>query len=159
MGIGAAELLLLLARSTRSWASVVFAGGWLLAMVAMSLGDTYRPLWTLDRSHILAFRDIGGQPDACGVGLYRIRWWHTPRYSGEGRDIPIYEMMSAEDVARLAPGANYILAAPKSPPPPAPYVRWREYSRPVEYLYRRPGVCVPDRSSQVEHPPIPVGGQ
>ena len=128
-------------------------------MTAMSLGDTYRPFWTRDRNSILAFREIGRQADACGVGLYRVGWWHTTGYSGEGRDIPLYEMIDPEDVSRLAPAANYILAAPKSPPPPAPYVRWREYSRPSQYLYRRPGGCVPDAPSQVRRAAVPIAGQ
>ena len=47
------------------------------------------------------------------------------------------------------PAANYVLTGPKSPAPPAPYVHWQEYSRPVEFLYRRPGGCVLDEPARV----------
>jgi len=144
----------LLARLDRLRArrAAVLVGAWLTSMVAMSLGDFYRPFWTRDRNHILAFREIGKQADACGVALVRIRWWHTPGYSGLGRDIPIYEMGS-DDPTRIMAAANYVLVGPKAPVPAAPYALRREYSRPVEHLYWRPGGCVPDAASKIVRPP------
>ena len=112
--------------------------------------------WLQDRNHILAFRAIGAEPDACGVALVGIRWWHTPGYSGLGRDVPLYETGRDEgEMAPLTAAANYVLAAPKAPPPPAPYVRWREYSRPVQFVYRRPGGCVGDEGAKVKVSGIP----
>jgi hypothetical protein len=131
----------------------LIAGAWAIAMVAVSFGDTYRPYWTRFGNHVLAFEEIGSRPDACGVALVGIRWWQTPGYSGIGRDVPIYESETMTDPARLYAAANYVLEATKAPPPPAPYERWRDYTRPVQYLYRRPGGCAPDPASQVVHPP------
>jgi hypothetical protein len=128
-------------------------GAWAIAMVAVSFGDTYRPYWTRFGNHVLAFEEIGRRPDACGVALVGIRWWQTPGYSGIGRNVPIYESETMADTARMYADANYVLAATKAPPPPAPYERWREYTRPVQYLYRRPGGCTPDPASQVVNPP------
>jgi hypothetical protein len=136
------------------WTAI--ACGWLVAMAAMSWSDAYRGFWFKDSPQIRAFRDIGGQPDACGIGLENIRWWHTPGYAGIGRNIPIYEMSGAAGVADLAPAANYIIAATKASPPPAPFVEWREYSRPLEKVYRRDGGCVVNPSAKIERPPIPV---
>jgi hypothetical protein len=122
----------------------------------MSWSDSYRPILFRDRNHVLAFREIGEQADACGVALVGIRWAHTPGYSGLGRDIPIYEMRDVADVARLTAAANYILAAPKAMPPSG-YTPWRTYSRPVQTAFRRMGGCVPDPSAQVRRPPAPAG--
>lgn len=159
MSLGAVGLLARLESRTQRRATVLAVAGWLLAMAAMSFSDTYRPNWTLDRNHIFAFRDIGAQDDACGVALVNIRWPHTPGYAGLGRDIPMYEVRSDADARRLEASANYILAGTKAPPPPAPFIRWREYVRPVQYVYKRPGGCVPDPSSAVEKPPLIPGLQ
>ena len=159
-GIGAADAIERFApRATRTtW--IALASGWLIAMGAMSWSDSFRPFWFRDGAHIRAFRDIGTQLDACGIGLENIRWWHTPGYAGIGRNVPIYEMPGMDGVGALQESANYIIAATKSPAPPAPYEEWREYSRPLEKVYRRPGGCVPNPSKIVERPPIPVrGGQ
>jgi hypothetical protein len=152
IALGASEIMKGLGAATTR-AALGLAGGWLIAMIAVSLGDTYRPLWTLNRNHIFAFEEIGRQPDACGVALVGIYWWQTPGYSGLGRDIPIYEIPSEDHAVRLRSAANYVLEATAAEPPPAPYERWREYTRPLQYLYRRPGGCVPDRSAQVVAPP------
>lgn len=156
-GIGAAEAIERFApRATRTtW--IALGSGWLIAMGAMSWSDSFRPFWFKDGGHIRAFRDIGAQPDACGIGLENIRWWHTPGYAGIGRNVPIYEMLAMDEVGTLQESANYIIAATKSPAPPAPYEEWREYSRPLEKVYRRRGGCVPNQSKIVERPPIPVG--
>jgi phosphatidylinositol glycan class B len=154
MGLGAADLLTRVAGAIHARAAALVVAGWLVAGIAISCGDYYRPYWFQDRNHILAFRQIGAQPDACGVALVGIRWWHTPGLSGMMRDIPIYEAVRDEHaIARLAPAANYVLTGPKAPVPPAPYVRWQEYSRPVEFLYRRPGACVPDEPARVRPAP------
>jgi phosphatidylinositol glycan class B len=154
MGLGAADLLMRVAGAVHVRTATLVVCGWLVAGIAISCGDYYRPYWFLDRNHILAFRAIGAQPDACGVALVGIRWWHTPGQSGLGRDIPLYESGRDERaMAALAPAANYVLAGPKSPAPPAPYVQWQEYSRPVEFLYRRPGRCVPDEPARVRPAP------
>ena len=153
MGLATADLVVRLSadRARRSAALVI--AGWGVAMVAVCLGDTYRPLWTRDGNHVLAFEAVGRQPEACGIALVGIRWWHTPGYSGLGRDIPIYELTAGEHAGQVLAAANYVLLATKAEPPPAPFERWREYTRPVQYLYRRPGACVPDPSLQVVHPP------
>ena len=79
-----------------------------------------------------------------------------PGYSGLGRDVPIYESGRDEvEMARLAAAANFVLTGPKSPEPPAPYVRWKSYTRPVEFLYRRPGTCVRDERSIVRPSGVP----
>jgi 4-amino-4-deoxy-L-arabinose transferase-like glycosyltransferase len=152
MGLGASEALLRLGPATPARVGLVIAG-WAIAMVAVSLGDTYRPYWTRFGNHVLAFEEVGRQPDACGVALVGIRWWQTPGYSGIGKDVPIYETETATDPARILAAANYVLESTKAPPPPPPFERWREYTRPVQYLYRRPGGCVPDPASQVVRPP------
>jgi hypothetical protein len=151
MALAAAELLGRLERPAGLSTCSMVLGGWLLAMVGLGWSDHYRPLWTQSRNSILAFRDIGQQPDACGVGLVGIRWSQTPGYSGLGRDIPLYEIKPGQtDDLRTA--ANYLLLGPKAPIPPAPYVRWKQYVRPVQYLYRRPGDCVPDPAAQIVRP-------
>jgi len=152
MGFGAAETLARFGPITPATLGLTIAG-WIVAMLAVSLGDTYRPYWTRFGNHILAFEDVGRQADACGVALVGIRWWQTPGYSGLGRDVPIYEMETATDPARIYAASNYVLQATKAPALPSPYERWREYSRPLQYLYRRPGGCTPDPSSQVIRPP------
>jgi hypothetical protein len=156
MGIGTGGVVERVAGALPPRGYVLIAAMWLLGMVAMSLGDTFRPNWTRDRNAILAFREVGAQPDACGVGLLGIRWYHTPGYSGLGRDVPVYEGLHPGDVERLAPAANYILAATKAAPPPAPFVRWREYSRPQQYLYKRPGGCEPGGMEAIRRPPLPT---
>lgn len=154
MGLGAADLIVRTAGAIRLGTGALVAAGWVIAGVAISCGDYYRPYWFQDRNHILAFRDIGAQPDACGVALVGIRWWHTPGQSGMQRDIPLYEAgRDAQAMARLAPAANYVLTGPKAPIPPAPYAQWKEYSRPVEFLYRRPGACAPDEPARVRPAP------
>jgi GPI mannosyltransferase 3 len=152
MGLGATDALTRVGPATPARITLVIAGC-AIAMVAVGWGDTYRPYWTRHGNHILAFENVGGQPDACGVALVGIRWWQTPGYSGLGREVPIYEMETATDPPRIYAAANYVLQATKAPPPPAPYQRWREYTRPVQYLYRRPGGCTPDPDSQVIRPP------
>lgn len=155
-GIGGAAVMSRVAPPPTRLAVLALASGWIAAMAAMSWSDAYRPFWFKDSPQIRAFRDIGEQPDACGVGLENIRWWHTPGYAGIGRDVPIYEMLGIEEVRALGASANYIIAATKSPAPPAPFVEWRDYSRPLEKVYRRPGGCVPNPSAIVQRPPIPT---
>jgi hypothetical protein len=128
------------------------AAGWLVAMAAMSSSDSYRNYWTQDTNRVLAFRDVGREPDACGVALISMRWYHTPGYSGIGRDVPIYEIREDKDLERLLAASNYVLTGPKAPAPPAPFVQWRAYTRPVEYAYRRDGACVPAPDARVEWP-------
>lgn len=158
-GIGAAEATAQLAPRAPRAAWIALAAGWLMAMGAMSWSDSFRPFWFKDGGQIRAFRDIGAQPDACGVALENIRWWHTPGYAGIGRYVPIYEMLGGKDVDALKDSANYIIAATKSPAPPPPFEEWREYSRPLEKVYRRPGGCVIEPSKIIERPPIPVNGR
>lgn len=157
MGLGAADLMARFASSSKPRTWVLAAAGWLIAMTAMSLSDSFRPFWTQDRNHIYAFREIGEQPDACGVALVNIRWWHTPGYSGLGRNIPIYEIRAAGQEPKLQAAANFILAGTKAPEPPAPYVRWREYTRPVQYLYRRAGACTPAPADAIVLAPLIPG--
>lgn len=153
MSLGAASLLARVDPAGRPATLPVFLGGWIVAMLAVSFGDTYRPLWTRHGNHVRAFHEIGAQPDACGVGLVGIRWWQTPGYSGLGRDVPIYEIASDDRAERLRSAANYLVQATKAAPPPPPFVPWREYTRPLQYVYRRPGGCVPDEASKVVRPP------
>jgi phosphatidylinositol glycan class B len=153
MGLGASDLMARVEPVPRRSTLALLIGGWLVAMLAVSFGDTYRPLWTRHGNHVLAFEQVGQQPDACGIALVGIRWWQTPGYSGLGRDVPIYEIDSPHRAERLLSAANYVLQATKAAQPPAPYEPWREYTRPVQYLYRRPGGCVPDPPSQVREPP------
>jgi phosphatidylinositol glycan class B len=153
MGLAAAKWTTSLDPEKRAATLPLLIVGWLIAMTAVSLGDTYRPLWTRHGNHVLAFEEIGAQADACGVALVGIRWWQTPGSSGLGRDIPIYEIGSDGDAARLRAAANYVLQATKAEPPLPPYERWREYTRPVQYVYRRPGGCVPDEAARIARPP------
>ncbi len=153
MSVGAWQLLARLDTAPTPRTLTIVICGWIVAMLAVSFGDTYRPFWTRHGNHVLAFEEVGRQPDACGIALVGIRWWQTPGYSGIGRDIPIYEISSEDEAARIFAAANYVLQATKATPPPAPYYRWREYTRPVQYLYRRPGGCVPDPASRVLLPP------
>ncbi len=151
-GLGAADLTERAGAPHLGRAFAICIAGWLIAMLAVGFGDTYRPCWTKDGNHILAFEAIGEQPDACGVAIVGIRWWHTPGYSGLGRNVPIYEVGRGDRPVRIMAAANYVLLAPKAEPPPAPYERWRAFTRPVQYIYRRPGGCTPDPSSQVVRP-------
>ena len=156
ISLGIVELMVRYGGGVTLRSGGVVVAGWLVAMFAMAWSDTYRANWLMDRNHVLAFRAIGAEPDACGITLVGIRWYHTPGYSGLGRDIPLYESGRDEaEMARLAPAANYVLTGPKSPAPPAPYVRWKDYSRPVEFLYRRPGACVRDDASIVRPSGVP----
>jgi hypothetical protein len=152
-GLGAAQFWIHVQRSWR----VIAVVAWLVSMTAMSFSDSFRPFWTQDRNHIIAFREIGRQPDACGIVLASMRWWHTPGYSGMGRNIPLYEVDDPAESGRLLQAANYMIAGTKAPAPPAPWVRWHAYSRPVEYAYRRPGICVPDPAARIERPPTIPG--
>jgi hypothetical protein len=151
MSIGMVELSTRLAVRPRQLDAVIVAG-WVVAMAAMGWSDHYRDYWTRSRNHVLAFRDIGQQSDACGVALAGVGWWQTPGYSGLGRDIPIYQIGRDESSDRLAPAANYLIAGPKLPTPPSMYVLWKEYSRPVERVYRRDGDCTRDPNAQVIAP-------
>jgi phosphatidylinositol glycan class B len=160
ISIGIAELLTATDANVLRPKGALVLAGWLASMLAISAGDQFRPNWFQDRNHIFAFRDVGSQPDACGVLLVAVRWWHTPGYSGMGRDVPIYESGREEDESvKLLPAANYLLAGTKVPPPPAPWVRWRAYTRPEEFLYRRPGACVRDEGAIVQPAGIPGVGQ
>lgn len=144
MGVAAAEIASRIPTLLPPRALLVAGSAWLIAMIAISLGDSYRPYWVLDRNHIRAFREVGGRPDACGVALVGIRWFHTPGYAGLGRDIPIYETGREPLPPNIAAAANYVLVGHKAPTPDAPYVRIHTYKRPEEHLYQRPGSCVPD---------------
>ena len=160
MGIAAADLAARLPPLTTPRALAVAGAAWLIAMTAISLGDSYRPYWVLDRNHIWAFREIGGRPDACGVALVGIRWFHTPGYAGLGREIPIYEIGREPLPANIAAAANYVLVGHKVPFPEAPYVRVRTYQRPEEHIYVRPGACVPVPEAQIIAPDkVPGGAQ
>ena len=159
MGLAAADLVSRFPSLATNRALGVAAVTWLLAMIALSLGESYRPFWIRDRNHIWAFHEIGGRPDACGVALVGIRWFHTPGYSGLGRDIPIYETGRDPLNPAIAAAANYVLVGHKAPIPADPYVRVRTYARPEEHLYQRPGACVPDPAARIVSPdPIPGGG-
>jgi GPI mannosyltransferase 3 len=151
IGLGMADLVTRVNEAARSRTQAAVLAGWGVAMMAGGLSDTYRPYWTRDGNNVLAFEDVGRQPDACGVALDGIGWWQTPGYSGLGSNIPFYEITGGNE-ARMISAANYLLKAPLADPPPAPYERWREYTRPLQYLYRRPGGCVPDPASQVIRP-------
>jgi GPI mannosyltransferase 3 len=153
MGLGAARLVVALDLERRRFALPLAAAGWLVAMGTVSWGDTYRPLWTRFGNHVLAFEEVGRDAEACGIALVGLGWVHTPGYSGIGRNVPIYEVKPQTDATRLYAAANYVLGNGKLPPPPAPYMRWREYTRPVEYLYRRPGGCTPEAGLAIVHPP------
>jgi hypothetical protein len=157
MGISAGDILARVRPAAASRVMLLVTSGWLVAMFAMSWSDSYRPILFRHRNHVLAFREIGQQPDACGVALVGLGWGQTPGYSGLGRDIPIYEAGWLKPAARLYPAANYVITAPKTEPLPQPYAVWRTYSRPVETIYRRPGGCVLDRSEQIRLPPAPPG--
>src|SRR5204863_10143 len=85
IALAIADVMVRIGGSIATRRLIAVAAAWIVAGVAMSLGDTYRPYWLQDRNHILAFRAIGREPDACGVALVGIRWWHTPGYSGMGR--------------------------------------------------------------------------
>jgi hypothetical protein len=152
VSLGAAELMARIERTATLKTRSIILGGWLVAMVCLSFGDHFRPMWTQSRNNVLAFREVGTQPDACGIGLVSIRWSQTPGYSGLGRDIPIYEVAPGQ-TADFAAAANYLLLAPKAAIPPDPYIRWKEYARPTQYLYRRPGECVPNPAAQIIRPP------
>ncbi len=160
MGIGAADLASRTPTLMKTGALSIGAAAWLVAMVAISLGDSYRPYWVLDRNHIWAFREVGSRPDACGVALVGIRWFHTPGYAGLGRDIPIYEIGRDPLPPNIAAAANYVLVGHKAPPPAAPYVRLLTYKRPEEHLYSRPGSCVPDPDAKITAPDkVPGAGE
>ncbi len=153
MGLAVSDLMTRLNDGRGYSTPVLVAGGWLVGMIAVSLGDTYRPNWTRHRNHVLAFEDVGRQSDACGVALVGIGWWQTPGYSGLGRDIPIYQLTGDVVADRIYSSANYVLQATKAEPPPPPYERWRDFRRPVQHLCKRPGGCIPDPSAQVRLPP------
>lgn len=157
MGLAAADLLRRLDRNRVRGAMTMMIAGWIVSMATVCYGDYYRPLWTRYGNHVLAFETIGADPDACGVALVGIRWSQTPGESGIGRDVPIYEATSEADAGALRTAANYVLLGTKQEPPPAPYVVWREYARPSQFLYRRPGGCVLDAARRVELPPAPPG--
>ena len=159
MGVAAADLVARVPSLGAPRALFTGAAAWVVAMTAISLGDSYRPYWVLDRNHIRAFREIGARPDACGVALVGIRWFHTPGYSGLGRNIPIYEIGREALPANIVAAANYVLVGHKAPQPEAPYVRLHTYQRPEEHIYVRPGTCVPDPAAQITAPDTVPGGQ
>ena len=160
MGVAAADLVARIPSLGTRRALLTGAAAWVVAMTAISLGDSYRPYWVLDRNHIRAFRAIGARPDACGVALVGIRWFHTPGYSGLGRNLPIYEIGRESLPTNIATAANYVLVGHKAPPPDAPYVRVQTYQRPEEHIYMRPGACVPDPEAQIVAPDkVPGGNQ
>lgn len=153
MGLGAADVMSRLGLATNRRVLATTIAGWLVGMVAVSWGDTYRPLWTRHGNHIRAFELVGREADACGIGLVGIRWWQVPGYSGLGRNVPIYEIRNDSERQRLLRASNYVVEATKAPPPPPPYERWREFTRPLQYVYKRPGGCVPAPDAQVVYPP------
>jgi phosphatidylinositol glycan class B len=158
MGIAAAGYMRTLDGRRWTRTAAVAAAAWLLAMASMGWSDSYRAFWTMDTNRVLAFREIGKDPAACGIALVNMRWYHTPGYSGIGRDIPIYEIREDKDRERLLGAANFVVAGTKAPPPPAPFVPWREYTRPAELAYRRDGPCVPAPDMKIERPPV-LGAQ
>ena len=157
MGVAAADLASRMPVLMTTRVLSIAASAWLVAMVAISLGDSYRPYWVLDRNHVWAFREVGSRSDACGVALVGIRWFHTPGYAGLGRDIPIYEIGRDPLPPNIAAAANYVLVGHKAPPPDPPYVRLHTYQRPEEHLYARPGGCVPDPAKITAPDQVPSG--
>lgn len=68
-----------------------------------------------------------------------------------------FHFVSHKEFRFLVPALPVLLMVlgHKVPPPPAPYERWLEYSRPVEYVYRRPGGCVTADEFRVKPVGIP----
>lgn len=159
MGLAAAELIVRVNRLLTRGSMAALLACWIIAMVAASYGDHYRPYWERSRNVIVAFRAIGRDPGACGVGLIGLPWWQTPGEAGLGRDIPIYDMGREGENSPLLPSANYVMVSGKAAPPSSPYVLSRTYTRPFQRLYRRAGNCVPNPEARVEFPPAIPGVQ
>ena len=140
MGLAASDLTIRLGAAATRSTLMYLIGGFVVSMLAVSFGDTYRPLWTRHGNHVVAFEQVGRQQDACGVALVGIRWWQAPGYSGLGRNIPIYEIRSDDQAARIRSAANYVLQATKAQPPPPPYVTMAgvHATRPVSLPASRP---------------------
>jgi hypothetical protein len=164
-GLGTAEL----ARAAARWmpripaAPAALAGLAMLLWAALSWSIAERPIfatpWTRERAQLLAFADIVGRGDACGVGLYGLPWTKTPGASW----LPPRAALSQTDtpsLAREAAGFNYIVAREQAPVPDSRYRRTACFvgdrsadGRWLSHLcvWRRAGGC-----DAAAAPPLPV---
>jgi len=143
-GIGSVELVSSWWERTRpaGLTPIVFLMvGWLWTSLALAVGDHFRPFWVKERGVILASKELNKKSDLCGIGFYGIRWAETGGYSFLHRDVPLYEVRSENDVERLKPSLNYLVANANSPPSDPSFESLQCWPREGICVYRRSGVC------------------
>lgn len=112
-----------------------------LARVALPGGLSGQPSAAFRhlRGGLLAFRALSADDRVCGVGLENRRWNLTGGYAWLHRNVPIFEIRSAQSFERRAPSFDAFVVRASAPPTIGPYVRgecWDEVC-----VYRRPGGC------------------
>lgn len=111
------------------------------ASAFLAVQNHYRDYWTASAGEIRAFRAIAGDPQACGILLWRQRGWTTPGYAGLHRNLPMYEVVSQRRFSQLESAANYVVT--RTPiEDPGGYVLTNSFNGASKtYLYRRAGRC------------------
>lgn len=110
-----------------------------LIQVPMELNHTGRP-WTVRKGAMAGMREIGRDPNTCGVGLIYVGWGYVGGYSYLHRNLPMFEIRHRGELAKMSHLVNALIVRGRVRDF-SPYKLercWEEYC-----VYRRPGGCQP----------------
>jgi phosphatidylinositol glycan class B len=153
-GMGLATLVERAAKTART--ANLAAAGAIVAVFAlsMSLANRYDDpglvfglgkqgnvvsLWTERTNYLRATREVGADPELCGLGLAALHWVQSGGYTYLHRDVPWLELLQPDEVATATPQVNVLLARPDLPDTLGPYVRGKCWN--TVCIYKRPGGC------------------
>ena len=113
-----------------------------LIQVPMELNHTGRP-WTVRKGAMEGMREIGRNPDTCGVGLIYVGWGYVGGYVFLHRKLPMFEIRHRGELAKMSHLVNALIVRGRVRDfNPYKLERcWEEYC-----IYRRPGGCQPPES-------------
>ncbi|MCP4329611.1 MAG: hypothetical protein GY791_14380 [Alphaproteobacteria bacterium] len=117
--------------------------------LALAASGYFGGFWTRHAGTIAAYNYVGRQADACGLGLFRVWWSHTPGYAHLANPMPVYLVRGR--LRDLSPSFNYVLTPGGLPEKVGRYTRrqcWGdggpvgENTGPTRVcVYLRPGPC------------------
>jgi GPI mannosyltransferase 3 len=83
---------------------------WTIASLALAASPNRIWYWVRSRGSILALRDVNGDAQACGVGVYPGKlWWRSGSYVNLRPGIPLYD--AGDAATPIAPNAyNYVFS-------------------------------------------------
>ena len=110
-----------------------------LIQVPMELNHSGRP-WSVRKGALAGMREIGRDPETCGVGMIYVGWGYVGGYSFLHRKVPMFEIRHRGELAKMSHLVNALIVRGRVRDfSPYRLVRcWEEYC-----IYRRPGGCQP----------------